>query len=78
MARCPAPQMGGSAMVLHHIGSLASVAAALWTGECHQLTIWMLSTEFTTPFIAFRFMLDKSGLRRSSLYLVNGIAMLLR
>ncbi len=51
--------MGGTAMVVHHIGSLACVLSAAWWGEGHCMTLWMLSTEFTTPFIAFRYLLDK-------------------
>ncbi|KAG2482199.1 hypothetical protein HYH03_018845 [Edaphochlamys debaryana] len=65
--------MGGSAMVLHHVGSLISVTCALWTGDGHCLTLWMLSTECTTPFIAFRFLLDKAGLKTHPLYVINGL-----
>lgn len=44
-------QMGGTEMLLHHLGSLLSVATALATGNGHMHTLWMLFTEFTTPFI---------------------------
>ena len=46
-------------MVLHHLGSLLSVATAMWTGDGHMHTLWMLSTEFTTPLINNRWWLDK-------------------
>ncbi|PNW79524.1 hypothetical protein CHLRE_08g358531v5 [Chlamydomonas reinhardtii] len=65
--------MGGSAMVLHHIGSLTCVAVAAAAGDGHALTLWMLSTEFTTPFIAARYMLDKAGLKSHPIYVVNGL-----
>lgn len=52
-------QMGGTEMVLHHLGSLLSVATALLTGDGHMHTLWMLSTEFTTPLINNRWWLDK-------------------
>ncbi|GLC46590.1 hypothetical protein PLESTB_001617300 [Pleodorina starrii] len=68
--------MGGSAMLLHHVGSLASVLSAIWWAEAHWMTMWMLSTEFTTPFIAFRYMLEKAGFKSHPLYLINGIAIL--
>lgn len=51
--------MGGTEMVLHHIGSLLSVVMALMTGDGHMHTLWMLSTEFTTPLINNRWWLDK-------------------
>lgn len=54
-----ATQMGGTEMVIHHIGSLFSVTTALLTGNAHMHTIWMLVTEFTTPFINNRWWLDK-------------------
>lgn len=53
-------QMGGAPMVVHHCGSLACVALAYFSGDAHMFTIWMLSTECTTPFIAMRYLLDKS------------------
>ncbi len=52
-------QMGGLEMVLHHIGSLVAVVAAVLTGEGHVFTLWMLFTEFTTPLINNRWWLDK-------------------
>ncbi|EFJ49061.1 hypothetical protein VOLCADRAFT_104498 [Volvox carteri f. nagariensis] len=70
-------EMGGSAMVVHHLGSLASVLSASWWGDGHCLTLWMLSTELTTPFIALRFLLDKAGLKSHPVYVVNGIAILI-
>ncbi len=51
--------MGGFEMLLHHIGSLASVTAAIVTGHGHMHALWMLVTEFTTPFINMRWWLDK-------------------
>lgn len=52
-------QMGGAEMTLHHLGSLMAVATALFTGDGHMPTTWMLVTEFTTPLINNRWWLDK-------------------
>ncbi|GLI71148.1 hypothetical protein VaNZ11_016248 [Volvox africanus] len=68
--------MGGTAMIIHHLGSLASVLCAAFFGEGHCATLWMLSTEFTTPFIAFRYLLEKGGLKSHPIYVINGIAIL--
>ena len=60
-------------MLLHHVGSLASVTAAIVTGHGHMHAVWMLVTEFTTPLINLRWWLDK-GVRtgRSRGVGVNG------
>ncbi|GIL54846.1 hypothetical protein Vafri_10534 [Volvox africanus] len=68
--------MGGTAMIIHHLGSLVSVLCAAFFGEGHCATLWMLSTEFTTPFIAFRYLLDKGGLKSHPIYVINGIVIL--
>ncbi|KAF5829579.1 TLC domain-containing protein [Dunaliella salina] len=71
---CVKYNMGGTEMVLHHIGSLLSVAMALMTGDGHMHTLWMLSTEFTTPLINNRWWLDKMGMKSSILYVINGLS----
>lgn len=68
--------MGGTEMLLHHLGSLMSVTTALVTGDCHCHTLWMLVTEFTTPLINNRWWLDKMELKHSQLYVINGLAIL--
>ncbi|GFH25443.1 TLC domain-containing protein [Haematococcus lacustris] len=56
---CVKYNLGGTEMVLHHLGSLLSVTTALVTGDGHMHTLWMLVTEFTTPLINNRWWLDK-------------------
>ncbi len=53
-------QLGGTEMILHHVGSLASVVTAIVSGNCHMHALWMLMTEFTTPFINLRWWFDKA------------------
>eukprot|EP00955_Chlamydomonas_euryale_P083749 363887-Chlamydomonas_euryale.AAC.8 len=66
--------MGGPEMLLHHMGALVSVLTAVTTGQGHMHTMWMLATEFTTPFIDLRWWLDKANLKSSRLYMYNGMA----
>lgn len=51
--------MGGWDMVTHHISAFISVIVTVWYGEAHMYTLILLSTECTTPFINFRWLLEK-------------------
>lgn len=73
---CLKYHMGGNEMLLHHVGSLSSVTAAIITGKGHMHALWMLVTEFTTPFINFRWWFDKAGMKSSPLYFYNGVCIL--
>lgn len=52
-------QMGGVEMLAHHVAAFVSVAATLFCGEAHMYTLALLATEWTTPFINFRWLLEK-------------------
>ncbi|KDD74819.1 hypothetical protein H632_c1053p0, partial [Helicosporidium sp. ATCC 50920] len=77
MLRVHRPYFGGVEMVAHHIMGIASLLVGLWWGEAHGLTLGMLVTEFTTPFVNLRWMLEAAGMRDSSLYVSNGMGLLL-
>eukprot|EP00798_Chlamydomonas_sp_ICE-L_P031604 gene31604-6799_t len=62
-AACWKYHLGGNAMILHHIGSLTTVLAALWSQQCHYFGSWLLLTE---------------GLKSGRLYMYNGMAILIR
>lgn len=52
-------QVGGLEMAFHHTIALISILTSWTSGEAHLNTIWMLSTEFTTPLINNRWWLEK-------------------
>jgi hypothetical protein len=52
-------QMGGWEMVTHHIAAFLSVFVTVWYSEVHMYTLILLATECTTPFINFRWLLEK-------------------
>lgn len=52
-------QMGGWEMVTHHLAASISVFVSAYYREAHPYTLALLSTECTTPFINFRWLLEK-------------------
>ena len=46
-------------------------------GYSHTLSLICILVEFTTPFVNLRWFLDKLGMKGSSLYFWNGLAMTL-
>jgi len=59
--------MGGMEMETHHIAAFLSVFVTVWYREVHMYTLILLATECTTPFINFRWLLEKMvGLHASS------------
>lgn len=67
--------IGNTPMLIHHVFCIAGVGAALLCGRGHLHACWMLVTEVTTPLVTLRWILDKSGMKRTSLYVVNGVTM---
>lgn len=70
------PIFGGPAMAVHHVFSLASVAASAAQQQGHAYTLALLATECTTPFVNARWLLDKAELRHRAIYVYNGLALL--
>lgn len=52
-------QMGGLEMVAHHVAAFCSVLTTVVFHETHMYTLVLLATECTTPFINFRWLLEK-------------------
>ncbi|KMZ76364.1 Transmembrane protein 56 [Zostera marina] len=70
------PSLGGMEYVLHHFLSLVSLVYTRFSGEGQLYTYMVLISEATTPGINFRWFLDTAGMKKSTLYLMNGIMML--
>lgn len=64
-------------MLIHHVGSLLSIGTAIYSRSGHMHAVWILVTELTTPFINFRWWLEKGGMKSSPLYLLNGVMIFL-
>lgn len=69
------PSFGTTALGVHHVAALLSVAASALTGQGQAYTLLLLGTELTTPLVNARWFLDKAGLKDHPLYLINGLAM---
>jgi len=69
------PSLGGMEYVLHHTLSLVAIAYTMLSGEGQFYTYMVLISETTTPEINLRWFLDTAGLKKSSVYLINGILM---
>lgn len=70
------PSLGGMEYVLHHFLSLVSLVYTTFSGEGQLYTYMVLISEATTPGINFRWFLDTAGMKKSTLYLMNGVMML--
>ena len=46
-------------MVAHHVAAFCSVLTTVVFHETHMYTLVLLATECTTPFINFRWLLEK-------------------
>lgn len=64
-------------MGIHHLAALASVLSSALTGHAHAYTLLLLATEATTPFVNFRWLMDKANMREHPIYVANGMAMAL-
>ncbi|GAY33719.1 hypothetical protein CUMW_007720 [Citrus unshiu] len=71
------PSLGGMEYVVHHSLSGIAVAYSMFSGEGQLYTYMVLISEVTTPEINMRWFLDTAGMKRSTAYLVNGIARIL-
>lgn len=71
------PKLGGVEMLTHHIAALISVSSGGLSQRCHYFIMLLLCTELTNSFICLRWYLDRSGLRKSNLYIANGVMMFL-
>ncbi|XP_078437133.1 uncharacterized protein LOC144707766 [Wolffia australiana] len=71
------PSLGGMEFITHHLLSVFAISYAITSGEGQLYTFLCLISETTTPGINLRWFLDVSGLKRSKLYIVNGIAIFL-
>ncbi|KAM0051083.1 putative TRAM/LAG1/CLN8 domain-containing protein [Helianthus debilis subsp. tardiflorus] len=69
------PTLGGVEYLLHHGLSLFAIIQSLISGQVQFYILMVLFTEITTPFVNLRWYLDVAGMKNSTLYLLNGIAM---
>ncbi|KAM6575193.1 hypothetical protein CsatA_023520 [Cannabis sativa] len=67
------PSLGGMEYVLHHSLSGIAVAYSMFSGEGQLYTFMILISEITTPEINIRWYLDTGGMKRSIVYLINGV-----
>ncbi|KAG9137443.1 hypothetical protein Leryth_027132 [Lithospermum erythrorhizon] len=67
------PSLGGMEYILHHSLSATAVAYSMLTKEGQLYTFMVLISEMTTPEINMRWYLDVAGLKKSVVYLINGI-----
>ncbi|KAB1222146.1 Transmembrane protein 56-B [Morella rubra] len=70
------PSLGGMEYVIHHSLSGVAVAYSMFSGEGQLYTFMILISEITTPEINMRWFLDTAGMKRSILYLINGVLIL--
>jgi len=71
------PALGGKEYVLHHLLSLSAIALSLFSGHAQIYIYMVLLSESTTPEINLRWYLDTAGLRKSKIYVMNGVALFL-
>ncbi|XP_015874792.3 uncharacterized protein LOC107411676 [Ziziphus jujuba] len=69
------PALGGFEYVIHHALSMFSIILSLASGKAQIYILMVLFTESTTPFVNLRWYLDTAGLKGSTLYVCNGIAL---
>ncbi|XP_047312232.1 TLC domain-containing protein 4-B [Impatiens glandulifera] len=69
------PALGGLEYVVHHGLSMFSIFLSLLSGQGQIYILMVLFTETTTPFVNLRWYLDNLGLKNSSLYIWNGVAL---
>ncbi|KAL8138080.1 hypothetical protein V2J09_004081 [Rumex salicifolius] len=67
------PSLGGLEYVLHHLLSMKALGYALFTGKGHVYIFLVLISETTTPAINLRWYLDVAGLKKSKVYVTNGV-----
>ena len=72
---CCVYEVGGVAMMVHHVTAIAVLSVAVLHDLGHVYILSVLITEITTPFVNMRWWLDKAGMKRTRLYLANGLAM---
>ncbi|WCJ24833.1 TRAM LAG1 and CLN8 (TLC) lipid-sensing domain containing protein [Euphorbia peplus] len=71
------PSLGGMEYILHHLLSMISVAYAMLTSEGQIYIYLVLISETTTPGINLRWYLDTAGMKKSKLYIINGVLIFL-
>eukprot|EP00252_Welwitschia_mirabilis_P017436 TRINITY_DN3865_c0_g1_i4.p1 TRINITY_DN3865_c0_g1~~TRINITY_DN3865_c0_g1_i4.p1 ORF type:complete len:268 (+),score=19.92 TRINITY_DN3865_c0_g1_i4:279-1082(+) len=69
------PTLGGMEYIVHHLLSISSIFLGLYTGDAHIYIFKVLLSESTTPSVNLRWYLDAAGLKKSKLYIVNGVFM---
>ncbi|KAJ8758732.1 hypothetical protein K2173_000453 [Erythroxylum novogranatense] len=71
------PSLGGLEFVVHHSLSAIAVSYSMFSGEGQLYTYMCLISEVTTPEINMRWFLDTAGMKKSIVYLINGVAIFL-
>lgn len=71
------PHIGGMEYVVHHLLSISALAYAMLTGEGQLYTYMVLISETTTPGINLRWYLATAGMKRSRVYVINGVVIFL-
>jgi len=71
------PALGGKEYVLHHLLSMSAIALSIFSGQAQIYIYMVLLSESTTPEINLRWYLDTAGLKKSTVYVMNGVALFL-
>ncbi|KAK6142371.1 hypothetical protein DH2020_022719 [Rehmannia glutinosa] len=71
------PSLGTMEYVIHHLLSVVGVSYAMLTGEAQLYTFMVLTSEATTPGINLRWYLDAAGMKKSRVYIINGVVIFL-
>ncbi|KAI3465564.1 hypothetical protein Pfo_022227 [Paulownia fortunei] len=71
------PSLGRMEYVIHHLLSVVGVTYAMLMGEAQLYTYIVLISEATTPGINLRWYLDAAGMKRSRVYIINGVVIFL-
>ncbi|KAG9443415.1 hypothetical protein H6P81_014755 [Aristolochia fimbriata] len=71
------PALGGKEYILHHSLSMYAIFLSLISGQGQIYILMVLFTEVTTPLVNLRWYLDAAGLKSSTAYVANGIALFL-
>eukprot|EP01025_Chloroclados_australasicus_P051933 TRINITY_DN6048_c0_g1_i4.p2 TRINITY_DN6048_c0_g1~~TRINITY_DN6048_c0_g1_i4.p2 ORF type:complete len:255 (-),score=9.21 TRINITY_DN6048_c0_g1_i4:931-1695(-) len=65
--------IGGRLMLVHHAAAVTCVLLGIYCRQVHYYIMLMLATEITTPFIQARWLMAKSDMKTSPLYIFNGL-----
>jgi hypothetical protein len=64
------------AFIFHHVFSMMTWPVGISYRACHWFLLVCVSMEASTPFVQGRWFISQHGMRESSLYMYNGLAMM--